>query len=104
MKGQRNCSLSARFPSLEKGLERNGLENLYLILTWLEFTSGNDLYRGWWDGKLWGEFPDNDIPVFIEAAQYCKVKQIQQAVDLLEVMICTGVEGRGIMKNVWLLP
>ena len=38
MKGQRNCSLSAWFPSLEKGLERNGLENSYLILTWLEFT------------------------------------------------------------------
>ena len=38
MKGQRNCSLSAWFPSLEKRLERNDLENSYLILTWLQFT------------------------------------------------------------------
>ena len=37
--------------------------------------------------KLRAEFPDNDIPVLIEATQYCKEKQIQQAVDLLEVML-----------------
>ena len=37
--------------------------------------------------KLRAEFPDNDIPVLIKAAQYCKEKQIQQAVDLLEVML-----------------
>ena len=33
LKDERNCSLSARFPSLEKRLERNRLENSYLIVT-----------------------------------------------------------------------
>ena len=37
--GQRNCSISAWFSSLEKRFERNGFENLYLISTGLKFNS-----------------------------------------------------------------
>ena len=57
MKGQRNCSLSAWFPSLEKCLERNGLENSYLILTWLEFSDFALLVETWA-----GDFSDLSVP------------------------------------------
>ena len=35
----------------------------------------------------------------VEAAQYCKEKQVQKAVDLLEVMIYIGGGGRGSYRE-----
>ena len=57
---------------------------------------GNDLY-GVGGGR---EFPDSDIPVLIEAAQYCKEKQIQHAVYLLEVIIYTRAGGGEVTRRV----